>query len=121
MIRRRPIPRSAYRWQPRPKKVNVLRYELILGGAIRVYPGKREVCQDNASGRRIYADRVREMVQRQDYRCSLCGGTLCAALATFEHTRRRGMHAAFRDDRITDEAGNWMNSAAHWECNSRKG
>jgi hypothetical protein len=121
MIRRRPIPRSEFRWSPSPKKPNVLRFELIQGGAVRVYPDGREVCQDNAQGWRIYAERVREMVQRQNYRCSLCGGRISVATATFEHQRRRGMGAAFRDDRIIDAEGNWMNSAAHWVCNSERG
>lgn len=121
MIRRRPIPRSFYRWLPRPKPANVLRYELILNGAVRVYPDGREVCQDNPAGRREYARRVQVMLQRQNYRCSLCNGRLSVARATFEHERRRGMGAAFRDDRIEDEQGNWLNTAAHWRCNSKRG
>jgi hypothetical protein len=121
MIRRRPIPRSDYRWAPKPRDPNVLRFALILDGAVRLYPDGREVCQDNALGRRTYTNRVQEMVQRQEFRCSLCGCRLSKAGATFEHQRRRGMGAAFRDDRIIDGAGNWMNSAAHWACNGVKG
>ena len=120
-MRRRPIPRNAYRWSPSPKPANVLRFQLIEGGAVRVYPGGREVCQDSAAGWRIYADRVREMLQRQNYRCSLCNRRLSLAEATFEHQRRRGMGAAFRDDRIRNEKGEWVNSAAHWVCNSKRG
>jgi hypothetical protein len=44
-----------------------------------------------------------------------------SAEATFEHQRRRGMGGAFRDDRIIDGEGNWMNSAAHWVCNKIRG
>lgn len=126
MIRRRPIPRSDYRWSPSPKSANVLRFELIQGGAVRVYKDNqgnvvRDVCQDNAAGRRLYKNRVTEMVQRQNYRCSLCNKRLSPAEATFEHQRRRGMGGAFRDDRIIDGEGNWMNSAAHWVCNSKRG
>jgi len=105
----------------------VLRFELIQGGAVRVYKdasfpdGKREVCQDNAAGRRIYQGRVGEMVQRQNFRCSLCGGRLTLAAATFEHSRRRGAGGSRRDDRVRDESGEWLNSAAHWICNSKRG
>ena len=31
------------------------------------------------------------------------------------------MHAAFRDDRIVDAEGNWVNGVAHWICNVEKG
>ena len=120
MNRRRPIPRSPYSWRPEPKPPS-LRYEIILGGAAVRYPDGREVCQANAAGDRLYASRVREMVQRQEYRCCLCKGRLNANDATFKHQRRRGMHAAFRDDRIVDQDGNWVNGAAHWVCNSEKG
>lgn len=115
MIRRRPIPRS------RTFRIVSQHYELILNGAARRYHDGREVCQDDALGRRLYAKRVETMVQRQNYRCSLCGRCLRAGSATFEHHRRRGMGAAFRDDRIEDQAGNWINSAAHWVCNLEKG
>lgn len=120
MNRRRPIPRSAYHWEPKPKAPS-LRHEIILSGAAIRYPDGREICQPNALGDRLYTKRVREMVQRQNYRCSLCGGRLNAAEATFEHARRRGMHAFKRDDRIVDDQGEWMNSAAHWVCNVEKG
>lgn len=119
MIRRRPIPRSSYSWTPKPKPES-LRYEIILDGAAVRYPDGREVCQPNAAGDRLYTKRVREMVQRQQYRCCLCGGRLNAADATFEHQRRRGMGAAFRDDRIVKDGREW-NGAAHWVCNVEKG
>jgi hypothetical protein len=54
MIRRRPIPKSNYQWQPKPKGPS-LRYELILNGAVRKYPDGREVCEPNAQGTREYA------------------------------------------------------------------
>lgn len=120
MIRRRPIPRSAYQWTPKPKEPS-LRWEIILNGAAIRMPDGREICQPNALGDRLYTKRVREMVQRQNYRCCLCGGRLNAADATFEHQRRRGMGAARRDDRIVDANGEWINGAAHWVCNSEKG
>jgi hypothetical protein len=115
MIRRRPIRKSAYRWSPSPKPANVLRFELIEGGAVRRYPDGREVCTETAQGRREYARRVELMLERQSYRCCLCGERLALAEATFEHQRRRGMGAAFRDDR--DD----RNGSAHWSCNVKKG
>jgi hypothetical protein len=103
----------------------VLRFELILGGAVRVYKDAlgnvtREVCQDNAAGYREYKRRVEVMVRRQNFKCCLCPDPLRFADATFEHQRRRGMGAAFRDDRI-EKDGKPYNGAAHWVCNSEKG
>lgn len=115
MIRRRPIPRS------RSYPESSLRYAVILGGAVRVYPDGREVCQDNPQGWREYKRRVGVMVERQEHRCCLCNRRLSVGNATFEHQRRRGMHAAFRDDRIEDVNGEPMNGAAHWVCNGLKG
>jgi hypothetical protein len=120
MIRRRPLPRSAYYWQPKAKGSS-LRWELILSGAATEFPDGRQVCEPNALGRRLYTKRVQEMVQRQNFRCSLCGKRLTLSEATFEHARRRGWHGFKRDDRIVDGEGNWMNSAAHWLCNSARG
>jgi len=119
-MRRRPIPRSSYRWSPSPKPANVLRFELIQGGAVRRYPDGREVCQDSAAGWKEYKRRVGVMVRRQNYRCCLCKERLALAEATFEHQRRRGMGAAWRDDRITKDGQDW-NGAAHWVCNSKRG
>jgi 5-methylcytosine-specific restriction endonuclease McrA len=115
MIRRRPIPRT------RLKPAQSLRYESIYEGAAIRFPNGREVCQENALGRRLYANRVQAMVQRQNFRCSLCGRRLSLGQATFDHEPRRKMGSAFRDDRISDGAGNWLSSAAHWTCNDRKG
>lgn len=120
MIRRRPIPRSAYRWQPQPKPAS-LRYELILGGAAIRYPDGREVCQDSLAGWREYKRRIEEMVRRQNFRCCLCGKRLSFAGATFEHQRRRGMGSAFRQDAIIDGEGREINGAAHWICNVERG
>jgi hypothetical protein len=64
---------------------------------------------------------VEVMVHRQNHRCSLCERQLWVGSATFEHQRRRGMGAPFRDDRTEDAEGNWINSAAHWVCNREKG
>jgi hypothetical protein len=121
MIRRRPIPRTAYHWTPQPKPEHSQHYDLICGGAVRRYRADgREVCEESAAGWREYKRRVQVMVERQRYRCCLCGKRLSGSEATFEHQRRRGMGAAFRDDRITKDGQEW-NGAAHWVCNSLKG
>jgi len=121
MIRRRPIPRSAYSWQPEPKGPS-LRYELILNGAVRKYPDGREVCQDSPLGWREYKRRLDIMLSRQGRICCPCDKRIRSMEdATFEHQRRRGMGAAFRDDRIYNSRGEQMNGAAHWVCNSGKG
>lgn len=114
MIRRRPIPRT--RTYPEFSQ----HFELILNGAVRRYRDGREVCQDSSAGWREYTRRIDVMLQRQGNRCCLCHKRLWRTDATFEHQRRRGMGAAFRDDRITKDGQEW-NGAAHWVCNSEKG
>jgi hypothetical protein len=114
LIRRRPILSS------RPKPEHSLRYETILDGAVRVYPDGREVCVDSKRGWEEYKRRVKVMVERQGRRCCDCGRPLALGNATFEHQRRRGMGAAWRDDRIFKDGQEW-NGAAHWVCNSVRG
>jgi hypothetical protein len=114
MIRRRPIPRAHFY----PERS--MRYTVVLDGAVRVYPDGREVCTDTPQGWREYKRRIEVMVMRQNHRCCLCHRRLALSQATFEHQRRRGMHAAFRDDRITKDGQEW-NGAAHWVCNGEKG
>lgn len=111
MIRRRPIPRIP---QPKPPS---LRYEIILDGAAIRYPDGREVCQDNAAGRREYLSRLEQMIQRQNFRCGKCRRRITRATATFDHWPiKRGMGAAFRDDRILLPDGEEINRAVHWSC-----
>jgi hypothetical protein len=114
MIRRRPIPR--FKVKPEFSQ----HYETILDGAVLVYRDGREVCTDTPAGWREYKRRVELMVIRQGFRCCLCKRRLSLGNATFEHQRRRGMGAAWRDDRITKGGEDW-NGAAHWVCNSEKG
>lgn len=117
MIRRRPIPRSAYRWQPKPKPEFSQHYELICDGAVRRYRDGREVCQDSAAGWREYKRRLGVMVQRQLFRCPRCNRRLSLAWATFDHWPiKRRMGAAFRDDRVELPDGEEINRAVHWEC-----
>jgi hypothetical protein len=114
-FRRRPIPRS--RLYPESS----LRYTTILNGAVRVYPDGREVCQDSPAGWREYGRRIDQMLQWQRNVCCLCGKKIRARQdATFEHQRRRGMGAAWRDDRI-EKDGQPINGAAHWICNQERG
>ena len=114
MIRRRPIPRT------RDYPSESLRYWTICDGAVRVYPDGREVCQNSADGWREYKRRVKVMWERQGRRCCLCNRALALGNATFEHQRRRGMGAAWRDDRIERDGVDW-NGAAHWVCNGERG
>jgi hypothetical protein len=111
MRRNRPIPRS------REYPEHSLRYTTIMGGSVRVYSSGREVCQENAAGRREYLRRVQSMVQRQNFRCGACNRKLSLFQATFDHFPiKRRMGAAFRDDRVTDPEGEWVNRAVHWAC-----
>lgn len=121
-FRRRPIPKGNYHWKREPKPVNILRYDVILDGAVVRYFDGREVCQENSKGYAEYNRRVEIMLSRQNWRCCLCGERIRSRSdATFEHQRRRGMGAAFRDDRIYNEKGEALNGAAHWACNVEKG
>jgi hypothetical protein len=115
MIRRRPIPRSRYDHSPNRKPPQSLRYTLSLDGSYRTYPDGREVCSESPAGRKEYARRVEVMLLRQNFKCCLCGKRLSLAGATFDHARRRGMGASFRDDRESN------GGAAHWVCNVEKG
>lgn len=86
------------------------------------YEDGREECDCSAvAGHAEYKRRTWEMWRRQYGRCGLCGEPLARKAATFEHTIPRGMGGANRDDRIVDASGNWMNCAAHGECNAKKG
>lgn len=113
-FRRRPIPRT------REFPAVSQHFELILDGSVRRYADGREVCLDSKAGWREYKKRVQEMLQRQNFRCCLCGRRLSVNDATFEHQRRRGMGSAWRDDRLENSVGK-INGAAHWVCNVRKG
>ena len=111
MMRRRPIPK--FRSYP----AESLRYTTILGGAVRVYPDGRQVCMENPAGRREYLRRVQSMVQRQNFRCEACQRKLSLFQATFDHwPMKRRLGSAFRDDRILDSEGEWINRAVHWAC-----
>lgn len=114
-MRRRPIPRT------RVKPEFSQHYETVLNGAVIKYRDGREVCVDTAGGWREYKRRVKVMLQRQGGRCCLCGKPLALGNATFEHQRRRGMGAAWRNDRIEDSEGQPTNGAAHWTCNAERG
>lgn len=116
--------RSDYRYKGPKVKGTSMRYELILDGAVMKYPDGREVCQPNLKGMREYRRRIQTMCERQDDTCCICKDTKKRMKpwdATFEHVGLRGLGAAFRDDRIEDEAGKEMNGAAHFDCNGEKG
>lgn len=89
--------------------------------AVRVYRDGRQVCRKNAAGRVEYRWRTVAMWDRQRHKCCICGNSMTASEATFEHTTPRGMGGGRRDDRIADDQGRWMNGAAHGRCNSEKG
>ena len=114
MIRRRPIPRV------RDYPTESLRYTMMLDGAVRVCSDGREVCQNSKDGWLEYKRRVKLMWERQNRRCCDCGRPMALLNATFEHQRRRGMGAAWRDDRITKDNEDF-NGAAHWICNGVRG
>lgn len=119
-IPRAPKERRQYFWKPKAKKAS-LKFELICDGGVRKYPDGREICQANYEGRQEYQRRLSVMLQRQGFKCCLCGDPMNSYNATFEHRCPRGLAGARRDDRIEDEQGQPMNGAAHWQCNVEKG
>jgi hypothetical protein len=88
--------------------------------AVKVFGDGREVCQDNAGGRREYYMRLKAMVERQDHECCICRKPMLLSDATFEHQDGRGMNGGHRDDRI-EKDGRPYNGAAHRWCNNEKG
>ena len=87
-----------------------------------VFPDGREVLNlKTKRGREEYKARVEIMWRRQSGWCSLANHRIARVAATFEHTRPKGAGGAWRDDRVFDEHGEPMNSAACWLHNSEKG
>jgi hypothetical protein len=96
-----------------------LRYKLILGGAVREYPDGRQVCCDTPKGKAIYQSRIEHMRLRQHNICAR--GNHPIVDPTFDHERSRGGHGGFRDDRVENEAGKWMNGCSCCLCNGLAG
>ena len=113
LLRRSPIRKS--RAKARKKGVQKKRE------AVKVFADGREVCQDTVAGKREYENRTTQMLERQGFRCCLCGEFVWPAEVTFEHEDGRGMGGARRDDRISLPDGTWINGAAHRHCNNEKG
>lgn len=90
---------------------------------VRIFPDGREVCLNNAEGKRLYQRRKKAMYDRQSGLCSLCGTWMRLEEATFQHGVPRGMGAGFRDDRIDVQTGEgeYVNSVAHGSCNGQQG
>lgn len=90
---------------------------------VRIFPDGREVCLENAEGKRLYRRRTLAMRDRQLEICRLCGLWMHEDETTFDHGIPRGMGGGFTDDRIdiVDEEGNFINTAAHMKCNGAKG
>lgn len=121
---KRPAKKEVCRWKRAPRTSHSQHYDLILGGGVIKYKDGREVCQNNAAGRREYARRVEAMCQRQNWICGCspdCSKRVTPSNATFGHANLRGLGGSTRDDRIVDENGNWLNAAETWDCNGAKG
>lgn len=123
-LRRSPLRRVKGASSPGPQKSPTRpsqHYELLLDGALKVFPDGREVCTDTPQGWALYKDRIRQMVEWQNGLCCLCAKPLRVVAATFEHEAGRGFNGAHRDDRILDNEGRPINGAAHFSCNNSKG
>jgi hypothetical protein len=89
--------------------------------SVKTYPDGRQVCQENAAGKREYKARITEMWLRQEGICPICGRWMDQNEATFEHEIPRGMGGGSRDDRTHDANGNELNFATHGRCNRERG
>lgn len=89
--------------------------------AVKIYPDGREVCQDNAEGKRKYSQATEKMSIRQWEVCAICGLPFAPWLQpTFDHQDGRGMNGSIRDDRIWIN-GDWHNAALCVPCQGIKG
>jgi hypothetical protein len=109
----------------KPETETSLRYELICGGAVKLYLDGREVCfDDTPEGQAEYKRRTMEMAIRQRWVCGICKDPEKLMHGrgweriTFQHSDGRGMGGARRNDSVAPEAGN---CAAHLSCNSELG
>lgn len=89
-----------------------------------MYRDGREKCQNNAAGDKLYKERTLQMAQRQENICCICkdpSDPMTAENVTFEHEDGRGAGGGRRNDAIVDKSGKWINGAAHFWCNVKKG
>jgi len=78
----------------------------------------RQVCTATKGGRREYQRRREQMEIRQNFKCAICGRIFL--VMTFDHEVGRGYGGSYRDDRIVDANGNWINAALCETCNTFK-
>ena len=128
MKRSKPLARSQKPIRKRRKvRLKSMKHDVI-DGTYQKWPDGREVCLSNSAGDCEYRARLREMADRQEWKCGIPSCKFFHILmhmmndgtwfsATFQHGDGRGLGGARRDDRI-DHPGN---CAAHWICNSEAG
>lgn len=87
--------------------------------SVTTYPDGRQVCNDNAAGKREYKARTYKMEVRQGFRCAICE-RIAGSSMQFDHQDGRGHGGGFRDDRIEVD-GKWFNAALCHRCNTEKG
>jgi hypothetical protein len=80
--------------------------------------GRQRINTKCKEGKLLYRSRTLDMADRQKWLCGICEGFMCTYDVTFDHVNLRGK---FRDDRILDESGNWLNRAVHAVCNVERG
>lgn len=88
--------------------------------SVKTFPDQREVCENNAAGKREYEQRKMEMWSRQLEMCAICGRWIPSNLAFFDHQDGRGHGGGHRDDRIM-RGSSWFNAALCYGCNGQKG
>ena len=98
-------------------------YELT--DSLKIYSDGREVCRNNAAGKREYASRREQMYDRDHGICCICKRKIwLRSEATFEHTEGRGLGGGHRDDRpsyVNAQGKMIRNGVAHFNCNGMKG
>jgi hypothetical protein len=122
----------AYLTAPRFAKPKDTRPPEMENRAFITKPDGREICRNHplsgtSEGRAEYKRRIALMLERQNGICCLavhlgcCPGPLVLSQATFEHETGRGMGGSRRDDRTELPNGKWINGAACWQGNQKKG
>ena len=97
------------------KRVAAIPARVGAGLAVRITRDGREICQNNAAGRREYQRRREDRWYIDKGICCLCGTFVDPHQATTEHPDGRGMAGSKRNDRVS------AIRVAHYRGNMAKG
>ena len=84
------------------KRVAAIPARVAAGLAVRITRDGREICQNNAAGRREYQRRRENRWYIDKGICCLCGTFVDPRQATTEHPEGRGLGGSHRNDRVSE-------------------